>query len=413
MFVPLLVGLALVLAPAASAGDRLLVVGEDGIQDRYDPYLPPDAMPLTPGPRPAKVSGGPTVTQSLEIARRKGGISQARYERYTRIYKEARLAISRRGIAKKCRTQMARVLGLLGNIAARGHLNGGRMAALFLQLRRNTEFWTQGPNVRLGERVSFEKDPLVFQHYKGYGIQIQPLGSAGKANGLWNQCIEEPDKCRGKTLHAMLDSLVRITSWRAGAKTWEYWFPFGGGLPPWASGMAQATAMQALSRGALFFGEPRFMITAEKALPLFLKPPPAGVRVRAHGGYHYLLYSFSPGLRVLNAFLQAVTGLYDYAKLSGDKRAKLLFRRGDKAARREVPRYDTGKWSYYSRPLKNLSTLDYHALVTGFLENLCERTGTRVYCRVAKRFARYLERRGGLPPGGGTPPVAGPRCGYL
>lgn len=412
MLAPLLVGLVLALAPVASAGDHVLFVGKDGIERRYDPHMPPDTMPLKPGPLPTTVAGGPTVEQSLDLALRKGGISEAQYERYNQIYDEARAIFSRKDVGRRCRSQMGRVLGLLRSISSRGYLNGGRMAALFLQLRRNTEFWMQEPNVRIGERVSFGRDPLVFQHYKGYGLQIQPLGSAGKANGLWKQCLEQPSKCHVKTLDAMLDSLVRIASWRAGAKTWEYWFPFGGGLPPWASGMAQATAMQALARGALFFGEPRYMFVARKALPLFLKPPPAGVRLKVKGGYHYVLYSFAPGLRVLNAFLQAVTGLYDYAKLSGDKRADRLFKRGDRRARREVPKYDTGRWSYYALPNKNLSSLEYHALVTGFLENLCERTKARVYCRMAKRFNRYLRRAGGLPPGGGTP-APGPKCGYL
>jgi hypothetical protein len=154
------------------------------------------------------------------------------------------------------------------------------------------------------------------------------------------------------------------------------------------------------------------MKAATGALPLFLKPPPLGVRVDSGRGSHYVLYSFSPGLRVLNAFLQAVTGLYDYAKLSDDRRARRLFKAGDRAARRETPRYDTGSWSYYALPNRNLSTWDYHVLVTGFLENLCERTGARVYCRTARRFARYSERRGGPPPSGGTP-GSGRRCGYL
>jgi hypothetical protein len=175
--------------------------------------------------------------------------------------------------------------------------------------------------------------------------------------------------------------------------------------------MATATGMQALSRGATFFGEPRFMTAAAKALPIFLKPPPLGVRVHADHGSHYLLYSFSPGLRVLNAFLQAITGLYDYAKLNDDDRARRLFRQGDRAARRETPRYDTGSWSYYALPNKNLSTWSYHELVTGFLENLCERTGARVYCRTARRFARYSREHGGPPPPGN--PGSGRRCGYL
>ena len=209
--------------------------------------------------------------------------------------------------------------------------------------------------------------------------------------------------------------MLRVSSRRAGFRAWEYWFPFGGGYPPWASGMATATGMQALARGATFFGEPRFMTAASQALPIFLKPPGVGVRVRSASGrgYHYLLYSFAPGLRVLNAFLQAVTGLYDYWKLSDDERAETLFRKGDRAARRETPRYDTGSWSYYALPNKNLSTMDYHVLVTGFLENLCERLEARVYCRTARRFARYTEEAGGPPPPGGGPPGSGRRCGYL
>ena len=119
---------------------------------------------------------------------------------------------------------------------------------------------------------------------------------------------------------------TRCCAWRRAArgfKAWEYWFPFGGGSPPWASGMATATGMQALARGAIFFGEPRYMTAARQALPIFLKPPPAGrARCASGRGTHYLLYSFAPGLRVLNAFLQAITGLYDYAKLSDDRRAR-------------------------------------------------------------------------------------------
>jgi hypothetical protein len=116
---------------------------------------------------------------------------------------------------------------------------------------------------------------------------------------------------------------------------------------------------------------------------------------------------------VLNGFLQAITGLHDYATLNRDPRARKLFRAGDRAARRETPKYDTGRWSYYALPLKNLSSLDYHVLVTEFLQNLCDRTGGRVYCRKARRFAYYTRRRGGPPPPPSGEPRPGPRCGVV
>ena len=104
------------------------------------------------------------------------------------------------------------------------------------------------------------------------------------------------------------------------------------------------------------------------------------MRVAADGGSHYLIYSMSPGLRVLNAFLQANTGLYDFATLTGDAKAKRLFKAGDRAARREIPKFDTGAWSLYSLGGRE-SDLGYHRLVRDFLDNLCDRTKTRSTAR--------------------------------
>jgi len=414
MLLPLMAALMLLAAsPPAFAGDRVLVVKGDRIEERWDPHLPPDVEPLTPDPPPpgARAATGGEIKKALARALRKGGMTERRHERFARILREAHALYDRQSVARRCRRQVARVLGIMTALARNGALNAGRMPALFLQLERNIEFWEQEPEIRLGERVSFGRDPLLLQHYKGYGLQIQPLGNFGKANGLWNECQETPQKCKPNQLRALLDSMLRVRSWRAGFRAWEYWFPFGGGFPPWASGMAQATGMQALARAATYFGEPRFMQAARAALPLFRTGPATGVRIASGRGNHYLLYSFAPGLRVLNAMLQAITGLHDYAKLSGDRRARRLFRAGDQRARREVPRYDTGKWSYYALPNKNLASWDYHVLQTGFLENLCERTGARVYCRTARRFQRYSDRRGGPPPPGSPGP--GRRCGYI
>jgi hypothetical protein len=127
---------------------------------------------------------------------------------------------------------------------------------------------------------------------------------------------------------------------------------------------------------------------ARSALGAFVKGPPVGVRVRTDGGSHYLLYSFDPGQRVLNGFLQAIIGLYDYARISGDRTARTLWRRGDRAARNELHLFDTGSWSTYSAR-GQLATLSYHRLVTEFLGNLCRRIGGR-YCVYRDRFSRYL-----------------------
>ena len=127
---------------------------------------------------------------------------------------------------------------------------------------------------------------------------------------------------------------------------------------------------------------------AVRALGAFRAPPPVGVRVAAPGGSHYLMYSFSPGLRILNGDLQAITGLRDLAVLGHSRSARTLYRRGERAARLAVGRFDTGAWSLYSQSGRE-STLGYHQLVAQFLGNLCRRTRGRTYCSASRRFARY------------------------
>jgi hypothetical protein len=300
------------------------------------------------------------------------------------------------------------VIAVLNEIAHRGKLSGGRMPALFLQLDRNRQFWHGKPafparpdlapdpctrppsNNPAGARIVFEGDPMVFQYYPGQGIQLQPLANFGMANGLVTACRRDPTTCDRTTLKQLLDELVAIRSSRGGFITWEYWFHFGGGVPPWTSGLSSGTAIQALARASepSILNDKSYLRVAHSALGVFRHAPPTGVRVRSGRGYHYLIYSFASGLRVLNAFLQSITGLYDYAKVSGDKVARSLWKAGDRAAQRELHLYDTGRWSRYSLGGAEAS-LGYHRLVTGFLDDLCGRIGGK-YCTYYKRFRSYL-----------------------
>jgi hypothetical protein len=291
------------------------------------------------------------------------------------------------------------------------------MPSLFLTLRRNAEYWgdpkkplptTPPPPADAkkrpcagdvgagGARVTFEGDPVIFQWYRGRGLQIQQLANFGAANGLYQRCKDTtPDParpCDRAALKATLDRMAELASSRGGFKTWEYYFEFGGGAPPWTSGLSQGTAIQAFARGFELLGDESYKKIGREALGAFEKAPPVGVRVSSNGGNHYLIYSMSPGLRVLNGFLQATTGLYDFAALTGDRKARKLFQRGDKAARREIPRFDTGAWSLYSLGGRE-SDLGYHRLVRDFLDNLCDRTKTAVYCKTSAKFTNYQRQK--------------------
>jgi hypothetical protein len=382
--------------------------------DEYD--LPPLGMPgdracdvAPPAPPAARAAQAPNVRATITRYERGGFISEADADDYRTVYADALRA--RRRLGGQRHGELTAVVGQLEAFARRGELTASRLPILFLQLRRNTQHWSRfGPPSRRGPRPkvqpctggigspdtrrTFGDDPVVFQWYPGQGLQIQQLGTAGKVNGLAKACTEPEETktpCDQEAFRRGVDRLVFLAANR-GFLAWEYYFAFGGGSPPWISGLAQATAMQALSRGSRFFEDPKYIDTARRALGAFRTAPPRGVRVRAGRGNHYLIYSFDSGLRVLNGFLQSLVGLYDYAEAADDDLARALFRSGDRRARQEVPGHDTGAWSLYSAG-GNESDLGYHRLLRDFLQSLCDRIDANPYCSTAARFTRYMKER--------------------
>jgi hypothetical protein len=100
------------------------------------------------------------------------------------------------------------------------------------------------------------------------------------------------------------------------------------------------------------------------------------------------LYSYNPNELVINGFLQTLIGLWDYQHNSADATALAMFRSGSAEAKYELPSYDTGAWSLYEPGQE--ASLDYHKLVTGFLHQLCQKTGAQIYCAEAHQFDTYL-----------------------
>ena len=210
------------------------------------------------------------------------------------------------------------------------------------------------------------------------------LANFAKANALWSSGDQDG-------LRALLSELVPLAADRGGWPAFEYYFKFGGGSPPWTSAISQGTAVQALARAGQALGDPSLTTVGEQALAAFEQPPPAGVRLDQPAGPFYIIYSFAPSELVINADLQALVGLYDFGQITGSPRAQGLFQQGDAEAQAVLPRYDTGSWSLYDQHIE--SDLNYHQLVTTFLQNLCKRTATAIYCDTAARFKSYLHQR--------------------
>ncbi|HEV7772960.1 MAG TPA: D-glucuronyl C5-epimerase family protein [Conexibacter sp.] len=377
----------------AAAASRVLVLDRDGrVHSRIDPALPPaTSLPAEVPPpaatasdavRPiARASRERTVRSELKRLLATGEIDAATQARYRRMFDDAVRTAGR--LSGTRRSELQAAVGDLHDIAARGQLTAARLPALFATLQRNREWWTTGSLLSYGQRVEFSDSELVWQYYPGEGIQLQVLGTFGKANGLW---MAKSDR----KLRALLDEMVPMAAERGGALAWEYYFDFGGGAPPWTSGMAQATGIQALSRAAQRLGEPVYLETARQALKLFSLAPPVGVRLTTPVGARYLLYSFAPGEIVINASVQTLVALHDFAEITRSAAAGRLYRAGDRQARLDVRAGNTGAWSVYQLGGAE-SDLSYHELLTGFLHNLCDRTRTEIYCTTAKAYSQDLK----------------------
>jgi hypothetical protein len=239
--------------------------------------------------------------------------------------------------------------------------------------------------------VGFTGSGIVWQHYVGHGIQIQWLGTWGKANGLFGSNDDN-------AFEDLVAEAISLGGNRAGGLAFEYLFPFDGGNPPWVSGLAQGTALTAMVRAGIRFKDAEFYDAARSAIGIFRVAPPEGVAQKTAAGTHYLQYSFAPRLHILNGFIQSLNGLWDYAKVLKDPEGQALYDAGSAEAKVELPRYDTGGWSMYSEYRD--SSLSYHELLRGFLGALCNRlTRNHVdgepYCGYAARFTVDLH----------TPPV--------
>ena len=339
--------------------------------------------------RPKRKRPSPGVTVASQLARlyHRHQIALAAEQAYTASFNQA-LAAERKLTGTR-RSELSAVTVNLHQMAASGSLTPSRLPALFETLDRNREWWTTGPLLSAGERVEFAGSQLVWQYYPGQGIELQVLGTFGKADGLYAAGLNDYP-----ALQELLGEMIPLAAQRGGGLTWEYYFNFDGGRPPWTSAMSQGTGLEALSRAFRAFHDPSYLDIARRALSIFSVPPPVGVRIPTSLGTRFLQYSFAPGASIINAFLQTLIGLYDYAKVSGDPRATALFNAGNAEALAEVPSFDTGAWSLYQPGLED--TLGYHQLVTGFLQQLCTRTAAPVYCTTATHFQADLTTPPGL-----------------
>jgi hypothetical protein len=249
-----------------------------------------------------------------------------------------------------------------------------RALSLFSQLAANLSYLETHalPNTRVDIT---DDDGVVYRWFPRLGFEFHPLANFGALNN---------DAASGdvESTRTLADALLARAIPRDRRLLWEYQFRFGGGRPPWASGMAQAVAAQALARSSALLADPNLGAAAVRAfasVPPFLLSLPSGPWIR--------LYGFN-GQVVLNAQLQAIVSLLEYGTTTNSAAATALAQRLSTTAEKLFPRFDTGDWSRYELG-GGYAPRDYQKFVTDLLAKLARQTGDPFWVATSQRFHSY------------------------
>lgn len=321
-----------------------------------------------PAPKPGSLG---QIRQGLARAVASGQLDQPTADGYAAI---AAKAVTELPAIPPLRAQT--LAALLADIAGQASSYTPQYAlTLFSMLEFNTQELAVHPLPPSGTD-KYGDDGVLYRFVAGHGYEFHPLGDFGALNTLI---------LAGKTdqAKALADALVARGVPVDGRLLWSYPFPFGHGTPPWRSGMAQAVAAQALARTGQATADQGLLDAADQA---YAAIPGRLVRALPQGPW-IKLYSFDAA-PVLNAQLQSVISIGDYAQISGNTGAAGLAAQLQATAEALLPRFDTGFWSLYSLG-GGEAPLSYHDYVVQLLRRLAARTGDATWSDAATKFQSY------------------------
>jgi heparosan-N-sulfate-glucuronate 5-epimerase len=249
----------------------------------------------------------------------------------------------------------------------------------------------------------FDADDIPLLNYHGaIGIQHNPIAIAqyGLANLNLHQNAGDPDRLK-RALN-VADWLVRnLETNEAGVRVWRHHFDWDYRsrlIAPWPSALAQGQAISMLVRAHKITGDASYLDTATLAFAAFTIPVDRGGLTfwDDAGSPWFEEYLVSPPTHILNGFIWAAWGVYDYWLATSDVKAKELFDAAIGTIADNLPRYDCGYWSLYEQSgtrLPMIASPFYHRLHIVQLGALHQMTGQQVFEDYAKRWVRFRASR--------------------
>ena len=239
--------------------------------------------------------------------------------------------------------------------------------------------------------------------YRGkIGLQYNPIAIAQWGLANYNLFRQNQNDERKKKFLAASDWLCcHLETTSHGLWVWNHHFDWEYRTPlkaPWYSALSQGQGISLLVRAYHETGAVAYLEAAERAFNSFLKSTQeGGVAFRdARGNLWFEEYIVSPPTHILNGFIWASWGVYDYFLMTRSQPARDLFEQAVITLRTNLDRYDLGFWSLYEESntlLPMVASPFYHRLHVVQLRVMHRITGDEVFARYADKWEAYAGSR--------------------
>jgi len=161
----------------------------------------------------------------------------------------------------------------------------------------------------------------------------------------------------------------------------------------WLSALTQGNCISVLVRAYQLTREDIFLQAARRAVRTFeldIKDGGVSASVGDNGIFFEEVAAY-PAAHILNGYILALFGLYDYVALTGDAKVSALIKRSLTTLHTFIDEFDMGYWSCYDLHFRCLAPRFYHALHITLLEALVRYSGCEHCTALAARWGRYQQ----------------------
>ncbi|MDY6949971.1 MAG: D-glucuronyl C5-epimerase family protein [Thermodesulfobacteriota bacterium] len=239
--------------------------------------------------------------------------------------------------------------------------------------------------------------PLLDYHGR-VGLRYNPIAIAQYGLGNYNLYRRTRKENRKSKFLCAADWLAQNLEKTAhGTRVWHHHFDWEYRdklKAPWYSALAQGQGLSLLIRAHQETRKDSYLQAAHEALHTFKKDVKEGgvsyIDRKGHVWFEEAIVN--PPTHILNGFIWAMWGIYDYFLYTADGEARMLFREGVETLKANLSHFDAGFWSLYEQSgtrMKMLASPFYHKLHIVQLKVMHKLTHDEVFQYFAIRWEGY------------------------